>query len=368
MRQTNAITFWLHYDPNGTGKFNEIFKSRTEPFYDLSQNQYVLTTDGHLDGDRFVILNPIAKAFLPPDLLEQIKPGMKARVTLQGTYELKDKEDAAVEPVQRKYNIHEHGVFEVVPFTDRLIFAKKGHSKLYERSAVIYIPQADEEHPIKEQFIHKDGNVIEYFGGGSIYDHYAIIGHVGNVITPKNLGDLWASDFETDTDLFEMLREAYRYGLRFQEAPKRNIISFDVSVIDKDIFTIDTDDMFYGFGGKQRFCTKRNFNGDVSLKARSLERVIVNALLAYRWFFAKPNLTAKFTLVHDKTMESPKFWTSEDKHREYMAVVENFQNKTFPNMVDKVSNSLESKWSKQPKKELFFDPTKVKDIINKVLD
>lgn len=366
MRKNNAVTFWLHYDPNGTGKFYEIFKSRTEPYYDFNQNQYVLTKDGHLDGDRFVFLNPIAKAFLPPDLLEQMKPGMRVRVTLQSSYEIKDKYDKIVNPIERKYNIHENGMYEVIPFSDKLIFGKKGQSKLYERAAMLYTPQADDEHPVKEQFISKDGSVIGYDGGGDLYEHYAIIGNVGCFISPKAIGDLWASDENTTVDLCEMLREAYRYGLRFTEAPSKNVIDFHISVIDNEIFTIDTPDKFYGFGGKQRFCAKRNFNGDITLKARSLERIIVQGILAYRWFFAKPDLTAKFTLYHNKSLESAKSWDSQEKYKEYMEAVDKFETKTFPALKDKVAKSLDAKWNKHPKKDMFFDPSKVKDIINKI--
>lgn len=83
----SIIELWIHYDPSNKG-FNQLWRSWTEPRYDERKKCYTLEKEALQNGDMFVHVDLRSKCILPKELIEGMKPGTKAKVTLGVSYDI----------------------------------------------------------------------------------------------------------------------------------------------------------------------------------------------------------------------------------------------------------------------------------------
>lgn len=351
--------YWIHLDPASSDNFMVHGRTYTEPKYDKKLGHYVVTEQGRMCNDRLTCINSIAKTFLPDSLWKSITPGKRAHVFNYTFWELKDENDEVMVPVVQKTDYKPETYFEMQQFTDHLIFGLRGKAELHERYSSFNTRQEDEDNPLKVQYVNKYGQVITH-GCSSVKDAYIMVGCPGNVITPMEIARLWGSDVQTNRKLDVMLIEAYLMGIRYKEPPTQNVLHMDVKVIGSDIIKIVPKSDYYGFADNMVFSSKRDYSSDPFIGTRSLERCLIGAILAYRWFFNKPTLKVSLSQVHDPHLENESSWINGDEYVKYMKSVESYSKSGLTTLTKRINSKVDLKWEKY-KEHPFFDP---KDFVN----
>lgn len=310
--ETNALshnpevfkrTFWLHMNPNENNGFGEIWKTRTEPIYSKTKHGYTFTRDGILDDDRMVHLNVNTRAVLPKELHKLVTPGKKVKVNVECTYEIKDIDDPCDEISNRIiYTENVNEPFKILRCNDHMLFGPDVNVDIHERIGVIYTAQ--EDNSITIEYINEYGKIIPEASGS-----YTIFGKVGDDIIPKTIGDYYCDALTSEQNLEYLLSKAYKQGVRFEEPPKDDVIHLSLCLEEDGILNISCDSDYYGFGN----CLNLNFscineygryNGktlkdiqkdeDFIMSCHIIDRALTQALIAYRWFFNRPNLRFEY--------------------------------------------------------------------------
>lgn len=323
----NQKHFWLHKDPRGPENFNIISKSRTEPILNLEENAAMLSQEGRLDNDRFVFLNNIALSLLPEEIISLVDYGKKVEVLVTTEYRIKDLSEPITEPVDKKWDFIPISGSDIIPCNDRLIFGKKGSCSVYERQAIVRTPLPENNGIIREEFVNENCSLVQNPDCIQSDEYYIILGKAGECISPYKLGMLWSSDRTTMKSLKEVLVDAYLHGLGFIEAPEDDVITFRVKVMDENLVSINCDSDFYSFGKDLIFSIKKDYRPDIDLGTRSVDKNIISAILAYRWFFNKPNLKAMFVLEHDAVKEKETSWNTHEGYKNYKKLVSDYKKK-----------------------------------------
>lgn len=358
--KANTIEFWVHRDPQTDGMPTQYWTSHTEPIFDNKKNGYVISDIGHRLGDKPIFLNLTTKALLPPDMCSQIKPGMKARVTLEGFYELKDSDNKTVEPIRDILRDNDSKDLAIRQFNDGLVFGKKGEAKIYTRTAVVLSKQVNDIYPIKAEYMNELGEVVARGGEGSIQDYYQILGYPGDVISPRLVGNLWGDDYVTYEGLDSLLVQAYRHGLRFEEAPEGNEVVIDAVLLPTGEIELRSSSPFYGFGTVVIVDPKKSYKADDKSNIRSIDRTIVNAMIAYRWFFNKPELKVVINGERHICADDPSLWKTKKEYNSFHRKTDTFVNKTIYKLSKLINDKIEERWKKRIARSSHFDPSKLR--------
>lgn len=356
--QANQRHFWLHKDPQGPENFNIISKSRTEPILNVEENAAMLSVEGKLDDDRFVFVNSPAQFMLPEELIRLVDYGKKVEVLVTAEYRVKDLSDPITEPIERKWDFTPVSGSDIIPCHDRMMFAKMGSCRIYERQAVVRTPLPDNK-GFREEFVNENCSLVPNPDCVQSDEYYTILGKSGECITPYKLGMLWSSDRSTMKSLKDILVDAYQHGLGFIEAPEDDVITFRVKIMDENLVSINCDNDFYSFGKDLVFSTKKDYRPDMELDTMSVDRNIISAILAYRWFFNKPNLKAMFVLDHDASKETESSWTNAEGYEKYMKLVYDYKKKGLQHLSRIVNLRLAARWKCKKENNRRFDPSKL---------
>lgn len=357
--QANQRHFWLHKDPQGPENFNIISKSRTEPILNLEENTAILSQEGKLDDDRFVFLNSNALNLLPEEVIRQVSFGKKVEVLVTAEYRVKDLSDPITEPIDRKWDFTPVTGSDIIPCHDRMMFGKMGSCRIYERQAIVRTPIPEKGNIIREEFVNENCCLVPNPDSIQSDEYYVILGKAGECITPYNLGMLWSSDHRTMNSLKDVLVDAYQHGLGFIKSPEDDVITFRVKVMDETLVSINCDSDFYSFGKDLIFSTKKDYRPDMDLETRSIDRNIISAIIAYRWFFNKPDLKAQFVLDHNVDKETESSWTTRQGYENYMKLVHDYKKKGLQHLSRIVNQRLTARWKCKNENSRRFDPTKL---------
>ena len=284
---------WLHKDPEGLENFNEIFRSRTEPFLDEKENAAVLSEEAHFDGDMIMHVCINSKPMFPKELWEWVGRGEKVGLDITIKATKKNLDEPITEPITKAIEENKGNGEEYLYTHDRLIFGLKGDCTIHERQFILHTPFVDDKTKKNVEYINSYGEIIHHPECVCPNDCYVVFGHAGDIITPYLVGQHWGNDRSPKTSLRETLVKAYQHGLRFENAPDTDEIVFNVERVKENIIGITCDDEFYGFGENMTFCTLRDYQENSRIGTRGLDKVIIDAIVAYRWFFNKPHLIAK---------------------------------------------------------------------------
>lgn len=357
--QANQRSFWLHKDPQGPENFNIISKSRTEPILNLEVNAAMLSHEGKLDDDRFVYLNCNALSLLPQEVVNLVGYGKKVEVLVTAEYRVKDLSEPITEAIERKWDFTPVSGSDIVPCHDRMIFGKVGSCRIYERQAIVRTPLPENNGIIREEYVNENCSLVQNPDCIQSDEYYVMLGKAGECISPYKLGMLWSSDRCTMKSLKDILVDAYQHGLGFFEAPDDDVITFRVKVIDENLVSVNCDSDFYSFGKDLIFSIKKDYRPDIDLDTRSVDKNIISAILAYRWFFNKPNLKAMFVLDHDVTKETESSWTTREGYEHYMKLVYDYKKKGLQHLSRIVNLRLSARWKCKNENNRRFDPTKL---------
>lgn len=346
--------FWVHLNPAGSDNFMVHGRTYSEPRFDKQLGHYVVSDEGRMCNDRLACVNCIAKTFLPDALWNSVTPGKRAHVYNYCFWELKDENDEISLPIAQKTDYSPDTYFEMQQFTDHLIFGLKGKAELHERYSTFNTRQDNPANPLNVQFVNKYGQVITH-GCGSVIDDYVMIGCRGDVVSPFNIARLWGSEPNTKRQLDTLLIEAYTMGLRYKEPPKESTIRMNVSVISGEVIRIESLNDYYGFAENMLFCSKHDFHSDPFLGTRNLDKSITGAILAYRWFFNKPDLKVSLSLVHNEKLEAESSWKNQKDYSKYMSNVESYNKAGLAALTKRINGKVEQKWEKY-KESPYFKP------------
>lgn len=326
---------WLHKDPDILGNFNEIFRSRTEPFLDNEEKAAVLSDEAHYDGDIFTHITTTARPLLPKELWEWVGYGEKVELEISVKARKKMLDEPITEMITKAVEEDRKEGEEYMKTHDRLIFTLSNEAVIHERQFVLHTPFSDGSGRKNVEYINSYGQIIHHPETECPNDWYIILGHVGDTITPYTIGRIWGNDKSPGTGLKEVLIRAYQHGLRFEDAPETDEIVFNAESISDNIITLSCTNDFFGFGDNMAFCSNRDFQGNIKLGTRGLDKNIINVIVAYRWFFNKPNL-----FVNLKAANENKGGTSFD----------------FNSLCTRINRKINEKYAKLEKKQPCFDP------------
>lgn len=356
-------SFYLHCDdqnnPNG---FNEVWRSRTCPVFDGKTKSFYLTPEGKAQDDRLVHVSLWERSLLPEGTIEGVRKGAIAHVFLATCVEWLDKDGrlmtAPVVPMQQNSG----GALQVITCNDNLIFGQYGTAKLYDRQGAVFSHTETEEvggSPLKVEYFDRYCDVIRHPGTGSVHDYYHMIGFTDKPTTPIAISKLWISDRITKVTIDSLLVDAYKKGLRFIEAPDSDEIEFTAKVFKDGIFTLECESDFYGFGGKLTFSASNGFKPDEDNSCNSLERTIINSIVAYRWFFNRPNLIPKISVFKGDAYTNENCWNSKKEFADFKKRINAFEKKTLKELNAIIASSIEEKWGKRCKRSKHFDPNRM---------
>jgi len=297
---------WLHKDLDLPGNFNEIFKSRTEPLFDDEEKTAVLSHEAHCDGDIFTHVTTPAKSLFPKQLWEWVGFGEKVELEISIKASKKSLDEPITEMITKAVEEDKGEGEEYVKAHDRLIFTLADESVIHERQYILYTPFADGSGRKNVEYINSYGEIIRHPETEHPDDCYVMLGHVGDRITPLAIGRIWGNEKSPKSCLKEVLIKAYQHGLRFEEAPDTDEIVFYAHNVRDKIIGLSCYDGFYGFGENMTFCSTRDYQENTKLGTRGLDHNIINVIVAYRWFFNKPNLFVKLDKAKGKVVNEEK--------------------------------------------------------------
>lgn len=360
--------FWIHLNPAGSDNFMVHGRTYSEPRFDKQLGHYVVTDEGRMSNDRLTCVNVIAKTFLPEALWKSVTPGKKAHVYNYTFWELKDEKDELSLPIAQKTDYQPETYFEMQQFTDHLVFGLIGKAELHERYSTFNTRQDDPDNPLKVQYVNKYGQVITH-GNPNVMDSYIMIGNPGDVVSPYDIAKLWGSDPQTIRKLDTMLIDAYLKGIRFITPPEEDVIKMNVSILNEDLIKVTSNSRYYGFPENMVFSERKKFKSDCCLGIRSLERCLIEAVIAYRWFFGKSNLKVSFSLVHNKKLEEESSWEDEKDYCKYMKHVMKYDAKGMAAFSRTVNDRINAKCEKYKDSHCFVPSDYLeKDFFEKVVE
>lgn len=357
--QANQRHFWLHKDPQAPENYNIICKSRTEPILNVEENSAMVSHEGKLDDDRFVFVNSPALFMLPEELIRRVDYGKKVEVLLTAEYNVKDLSDPITEPIERKWDFTPALGSDIIPCHDRMIFGTIGSCRIYERQAVVRTPLPDNNGIIREEFVNENCCLVPNPDCIQSDEYYVILGKAGECISPYKLGILWSCDHITTKSMKDVLVDAYQHGLGFIKPPEDDMIAFNVRIMDDNLVAINCESDFYYFGKNMVFSIQKDYRPDIALDTMSIDKNIISVILAYRWFFNKPNLKAVFALDHDVTKETESSWTTREGYEHYMKLVQNYKKKGLQHLSRIVNLRLSARWKLKNENSRCFDPAKL---------
>lgn len=361
MRQDpDSTDFWLHVSPAESDNFpNALWKSKCEPIYDPNEKDYVHAKDSYLEGDRFVHLNPNARSLLSLKIRENLRPGIRIHVVNGRCAEIKDISNDITEPIKHLYDIEEGEDFEAVRDEEGMLFALKGTAVIHERKAFLITRAKGKKDILRVDYVNESGKIIRHHLDKDVDESYIEFGRKKDYFIPRIFGDLWASDQSTQYVLSALLVQGYMRGVKYHRAPIKEDMIIRVKVLPDNLVSINTNGDFYGLGNNLLFCRQKSYRSNKRLNTRSLDGVIVNGILSYRWFFDRPKLNAKVVLVHDTNLESPDRWETDAEYKAYMDDVKAYAENGVRKLEELINSSVAKKWAKRDKRNMYFDPAKI---------
>jgi len=159
---------------------------------------------------------------------------------------------------------------------------------------VIYSTIDNPDNPIKEEYINEYGHIIHHKEGNDIIESYTTFGKAGDIVTAKALGDFYASIVSPSQSFDLFLSQAYKQGLRLAEPPETDEIDLVFNVKTERLLVIECVNDFYGFGKPLLLdMTSQDFS------KRVIHNNLVLGLIAYRWFFNKPDLNFSYKMAEE---------------------------------------------------------------------
>lgn len=359
-KDPDSTDFWIHVSPQGSENFpNTVWKSKCEPIYDPKEKDYVHTKESFLEGDKFINLNPNALSLLSIKARENLRPGIRIHIVNGMCAEIKDITNELTEPIKHLYDLDENEDFEAVRDEEGIIFAVKGAASIHERKAFLITRAKGKKDVLRVDYVNESGKIIRHDNDKDVDESYIELGNKRDIFAPMILGNLWSGNNDRQSALSVVFVKAYILGMRFAKVPIKNEFTIKVKVLPDNMVSIDTNSDFYGIGNNLLFSMEKNYRSNSKQKGRSMDRVIVNGIISYRWFFKKPNLVAKVYLVHDEELESSDYWDTQDQHDIYLNAVKEFEDKGVSKLETLINDSVARKWSKRDKRNMHFDPCKI---------
>lgn len=354
-------SFYLHCDaPGNPDGFQELWRSKSCPIFNDKEKMFVLSPEARAQNDRQVHVSMWERSLLPEGTIEGVYKGAIAHVFLATCVEWLDKEGRLMTAPCMIDKPSQGGALQVITCNDHLIFGQHGTAKVYDRQGAVFTQNTNEEgNPIKVEYFDKYCDVIHHQGSGSVHDHYRMLGFADKPTTPIEVSKLWLSDKTTRVVIDSLLVEAYKKGLRFIDAPASDEVAFTAKVLKDGIFTLECESDFYGFGDKLMFSTDKEFKPDEERGCDSLETTLINAIVAYRWFFNRPNLMPKITVFKGEGYTNVKFWQSKKDFTDFKKRVNTFEKTVLKKLNDTIEASLSEKWEKRCKRSRHFDPNRM---------